>query len=270
MAKAIHNLMLGLAFLLSTLAGCASAQIANPDAPPPPPPPAKPDPEVVALLKKIEAVSSETNTLTSRVRYTRIQTLTGDEQRRYGWFYYAAATDKAPTLFAVMFDRLIVDGKARRIENWFVFDGRWLLERDHDDKTATRRELVPDGAERDDTLSLGDGSMPIPLRLKADEVLDTYTVKRLEDEPFGEEQILLHLQLKPKQAKPGTAPLDLWFDKQKLVLHKVVTMEDADKIEMVFSKVEPNAEIEEGTFDTELPDEDDGWQVQEVPIKKSE
>ncbi|MFN3166227.1 MAG: LolA family protein [Phycisphaeraceae bacterium] len=266
MAKAIHNLLLGLAVLLCTTAGCAKAQIADPDADPPPPPPVETDPQVVALLEKIEAVSSETNTLSSRVRYTRVQTLTGDEQRRYGWFYYTAATDETPTLFAVMFDRLIVDGKARRIENWFVFDGRWLLERDHDDKTATRRELVPEGAERDDTLSLGDGSMPIPLRLKADEVLKNYTVKRLEDEPFGEEQVLLHLQLKPKQAKRDTAPLDLWFDKQTLVLHKVVTMEDNDEIEMVFSKVEPNAEIKKGTFDTKLPDADDGWQVQDVPL----
>lgn len=267
MKRAMHNMIVALAAGLSALAGCASAQIADPDAVPPAAP-VKPEPAVVALLEKIEATSSEIDTLKTRVRYTRVQTLTGDQQRRYGDFYYAAATDGKPTQFAVLFDRLIVDGRARKMQTWFIFDGNWLLERDHDDKTATRRELVPEGTEKPDTLTLGDGQMPIPLRLKADEVLKTYQVQQLQDEPFGEEEVLIHLRLSPKQANNDAAPLDLWFEKKSLHLYKVVTMEDTDEIEMLFSKIEPNAQITEDVFDTELPDPDKGWQVQEVPIKK--
>ena len=269
MPNALQQLTLTLITGLSlAIAGCASAQIANPDAAAPPPAAeTKTDPQVVELLQKIEAASSATVTLKSRVRYTRVQTLAGDEQRRYGDFYYAAGSDENPTHFAVLFDRMIVDGEAWRMQTWYIFDGRWLLERDHDKKTAVRRELVPEGAEQNDTLSMGDGQLPIPLRLKADEVLKTYQVVRLDDEPFGEEQVLIHLQLSPKQAKSDTAPLDLWFDEKTLQLQKVVTMEDADQIELVFSKIQANAPIDKGTFDTKLPEADQGWQVQEVPIQ---
>ncbi len=272
MTAIAHNLIFSLAGLLGMLAGCATAQVADPEpgaeeqAPAQQPAEAAPDPQLVELLERIEAASDEIRTLKSRVRYTRLQTLTGDQQRRYGDFYYAASTDDRPTLFAVLFDRLVVDGKARPMQTWFVFDGNWLLERDHEDKSAVRRELVPKGAERSDTLSLGDGQLPIPLRLKADEVLETYKVERLKDEPFGEDQILIHLRLSPKRANGDVQPLDLWFDKKTLSLFKVVTMEDADEIELLFPTIEMNPEVEAGTFDTKLPNVQDGWQVQEVPI----
>lgn len=229
---------------------------------------AKADPEAVKLLERIEAASSDIRTLTARVRYTRTQSLTGDMQQRFGDFYYAASDEKTPTRFAMLFDRVLVDGKARPMETWYVFDGHWLLERDHADKSATRRELVPKGAERSDVLSMGDGKMPIPLRLKADEVLKTYNVVRLEDEPFDKDRVLIHLRLTPKQAGKDASPLELWFDKETLDMRKVVTMEDDDEIEMLFPRSEANAEIKKGTFDTALPDKSDGWQVQEVPIEE--
>ncbi len=287
MTPKIYKLVWSFVAAGALTSGCASAQIrdagqpgehggvaGDPQETPPEVAPSVPpdvaaqpaDPQVVELLQKIEAVSSELNTLKARVRYTRIQTLTGDQQRRYGDFYYATATQESPTQFAVLFDRIIVDDKARPMQAWYIFDGNWLLERDHDDKSAVRRELVPKGAEKSDTLSLGDGQMPIPLRLKADEVLKTYQVTQLDDEPYGEEQVLIHLQLKPKQAKQAGAPLDLWFDKKTLSLHKVVTTEDTDEIEMLFTQITPNPTIKAETFDTKLPDTKEGWQVQEVGL----
>ena len=71
--------------------------------------------------------------------------LLGDQQVRYGDFYYAARTDDSPNRFAILFDRMVVDGRARPMQTWFIFDGNWLLERDHEDKTAVRRELVAEG-----------------------------------------------------------------------------------------------------------------------------
>lgn len=278
MAPILYNLIFSATAGLGLLTGCATGaevdpavamQIADPDAQlPPAAAPQQADPAVVALLEKIEAASSKIETLKARVRYTRLQGATGDEQRRFGDLYYTAASDDAPTLFAVLFDRLVVDNRARPMETWFIFDGNWLLERDHKDKSAVRRELVPKGAERSDVLSLGDGQMPIPLRLKAEEVLKTYRVTRLKDEPFGETQILVHLKLSPKQANADVDPLELWFDKETLALHKVVTTEDGDDIEMLLTLSEPNAQIEAAVFKTTLPSKQKGWQVQEVPIKR--
>lgn len=256
------------------LAACtASAQpTETPEAEPPiaaedaePKPQAEADEAVVKLLERIEAESAKLNTLKTRVRYTRLQGLTGDEQVRFGDFYYTAGDDESPTRFAMLFDRLKIDERLRPMQTWYIFDGNWLLERDHEDKTAVRRELVPKGAERSDMLNMGEGQMPIPLKLKADEVLKQYKVQKLKDEPLGD-QTLHHLKLTPRQGKDAT-PVDLWFDSKTLLLQKIVTDEDGDEIEILFPTPKLNPEIEEKTFDTELPDKKDGWQVQEVPIK---
>ncbi|MEM9346217.1 MAG: outer membrane lipoprotein carrier protein LolA [Planctomycetota bacterium] len=262
-------------FMIGLLALSACSAIAQDNAEPTPPA-AEPeaeqpalavtDDEVVELLGRIEAESAKLTTLKTRVRYTRLQTLTGDEQRRFGDFYYAAGDDDNPTRFAVLFDRLVIDERARPMKTWFVFDGNWLLERDHDDKTAVRRELVPKGAEQSDMLNMGEGQLPIPLKLKADEVLKQYEVEKLDDVPFGD-QTLLHLELTPLKAGKGASALQLWFDSKSLLLQKVVTEEDGDEIEMLFPTPKLNPEIEEEVFKTKLPDAKDGWQVQEVPIE---
>ncbi|MBX2851424.1 MAG: outer membrane lipoprotein carrier protein LolA [Phycisphaeraceae bacterium] len=227
----------------------------------------KADEEVRALLDRIEAASAKLNTLKTRVRYTRLQGLTGDEQRRFGDFYYVAGDKDKATRFAVLFDRLVIDERARPMKTWYIFDGNWLLERDHEDKTAVRRELVTKGAERSDMLNMGEGQLPIPLKLKADAVLKQYKVKKLKDVPFGD-QTLHHLTLTPRKGGPGVTPVQLWFDSKTLLLQKIVTEEDGDEIEMLFPTPKLNPEIDSGVFDTKLPSKEDGWQVQEVPIER--
>ena len=277
MRPRLHNLLAMLALGLVLLTACTA--VAQNDAKPGPDPsspdaepkqvedekpPAASD-EVVELLRRIEAESAKLNTLKTRVRYTRLQGLTGDEQRRFGDFYYVAGDEDKPTRFAVLFDRLVIDERARPMETWYVFDGNWLLERDHEDKTAVRRELVPKGAERSDMLNMGEGQLPIPLKLKADQVLKQYKVDKLEDVPFGD-QTLHHLKLTPLKGGKDVTPVELWFDSKTLLLQKIVTEEDGDEIEMLFPTPKLNPEIKQEVFETQLPDKKDGWQVQEVPI----
>jgi hypothetical protein len=224
-----------------------------------------PDPEVVRLLQQIEAASADLKTLKTRVRYTRLQVLTGDEQRRFGDFFYISGDDDRPTRFAMLFDRLVIDERARPMETWYVFDGRWLLERDHDTKSAVRRELVAKGAERSDMLNMGKGQLPIPLKLKADDVLKQYDVEKLDDAPFGD-QTLHHLKLTPREGGETAVPIELWFDSETLLLQKIVTEEDGDEIEILFPTPKLNPDIDQKVFDTGLPETKDGWQVQEVPL----
>ncbi len=283
MGLTLNNLLACLTMTLITLTACAAvaqdktpqAEAAsaagaetNEQAQPEPAPIDQPETnaEVVSILNKIETASAKLNTLKTRVRYTRLQGLTGDEQRRFGDFYYVAGDDEQPTRFAVLFDRLVIDERARPMETWYIFDGNWLLERDHDDKTAVRRELVPKGAQRSDMLNMGEGQMPIPLKLKADQVLKQYKVEQLEDVPFGD-QTLHHLKLTPRKAGKDATPMELWFDSQSLLLQKVVTEDDGDEIELLFPTPTLNPEIDSDVFDTKLPDKDDGWQAQEVALK---
>jgi len=225
------------------------------------------------LLSRIEERTAELETLRCRIRYTRTQGLLGDSQQRFGDFYYRTATDDDPTRLAINLDRLNIDGRGRPIEEWYIFDGNWLLERNHDDMTATRRELVPPGRESGDTLSLGEGSVPIPMRINKAEILASYDVEKLEDEPLGD-TMLYHLRLTPRQDAEGEGedeaqPLDLWFDAQTLLLSKVESLDGDDAIELLFSpsQMRPNVEIDAGVFSTELPSREDGWDVQEVPLQ---
>jgi len=256
---------------LAAAVGCASPALAQADTAPTPAAeqePAQNDPAAVELLQKIEAASAPIKTLRTRVKYTRVQGLTEESQVRFGDFYYAAQSEDTPTRFAILFDRLEIESKkVRKMKTWYIFDGNWLLERDHEDKTATRRELVSKGAERPDELNMGEGQMPIPLKLKADQVLDRYTVKRFPDEPseFDGDLTLHKLVLTPKNNK-NASKLVLWFDAKNLMLSKVVTEEDGDTIIMDFSNLKPNSDINDEVFDTHLPSEKDGWEVQEVSI----
>lgn len=232
------------------------------------------------LLERIEQAADELETLQCRVRYSRVQGLLGDEQRRFGDLYYAAANDDAPTRFAVHLDGVVLDasqtaagqqGVIRPIDQWYIYDNRFLLERDHDAQTATRREMRAEDAEPDDTLALDSNSIPIPLQLKKDDVLADYVADRLEDDQLGE-WTLHHLVLTPRaETAPGedTEPLHLWFDSETLLLTKVVTIDGSDEIELIFapSRMQPNAEIAPETFDTALPDPADGWSVQDVPLE---
>lgn len=268
--------------IIASMAGSAAAQAEaasaagspqpitlqeKPQAEPAPEEQPQASPAVIALLEKIEAASAKLTTLETRVRYTRLQGLTGDEQQRFGDFYYTAGDDETPTRFAVRFDRLVIDDRARPMQTWFIFDGNWLLERDHDNKTAVRRELVPKGAKRSDTLNMGEGQMPIPLKLRADEVLKQYRVDQLKDTQL-KEQTLHHLKLTPRKGGKDATPMELWFDSKTLLMQKVVTQEDGDEIELLFPTPKLNPEIDRDVFDTTLPNQEDGWQNQEVPMKR--
>lgn len=283
------RLLSAIAALGLGLTACATAQEAPPapaeqqppvvePAPAPADPAAETDPAVVELLEQIEAAAAELKTLRGRVRYTVLQGLLGDQQRRFGDLYYAVADDEMPTRFAIHFDRLIVDDKARPIDRRYAFDGYWLLEENHDDKNATRRELVPPGQAQDDVLQMGGNQVKIPIRLKADAILADYNVARLPDTQLGE-QTLVHLRLVPRQDAEGGAaaeePMDVWFDQQSKLLTKVVYLDnqgteeeaDDDTIELLLSLVRPNFEIAPEVFDTALPPASDDWQVQEIPLE---
>lgn len=228
-----------------------------------------------SLLEQVEQAAEDMATLRCRLRYTRVQGLLADEQQRFGTFFYAAPTEETTTRFAVYLDRLVMDDRLRPIDQWFIYDGRWLLERNASSMTVTRREVrsESEAAQESDTLSLDDQSVPIPLRLKKDEVLRDYTAELFDDETLGD-WTLHHLRLTPKPDAEGDTdrvPMDLWFDSATLLLTKVVTTEGEDVIELLFAPnaMEPNAELAPGTFDTSLPDPAGGWEVQEVPLESN-
>ena len=153
-----------------------------------------PQPETAeAWLDRLEADAQRLNTLKARVRVTSVQALLGDRSIRFGDLRYAAASgaeggdaEAQPARLAVTFDRILLDGQLQDADQAYVFDGRWLLERNGREMTATRRELAAGDAAG---LTQGEGPFPIPLNLNKRRVMERFEVELMpagDDDPPAE------------------------------------------------------------------------------------
>jgi hypothetical protein len=226
-----------------------------------------------AWLDRIEQAATDVKSLTADLRYDRNQLLLGDEQRRFGTLVYEAGP---PPKFEVHFDRKMVDGHWTQPDLYYIYDGHWLLKRDHENKAAVRYQLVPDDAEAGRTggtggaMELGEGPFPIPLNLKKDRVLAKFQAKVIpatEDDPGNS----VHLQLTPREDNDtDLTTVDLWFHRDSLLPVSVSTLDDSETQTIVrLTETKTNPQLPELSFDTSLPTEP-GWQTDENRIQEDE
>ncbi|MEM1109577.1 MAG: hypothetical protein AAGH99_12900 [Planctomycetota bacterium] len=226
------------------------------------------EPTAEDWLTRLESNAAEVRSLTARVRMTTIAALLEDESQRFGPLRYAAADEEhAGMRFAVRFERVILDGQAEAVDQSYVYDGRWLLDVDTQDRTATRRELVPEGENAD--FEIGDGPFLLPLNLKKDRVLQKFDVELIppaEGDPESDAGTF-HLRLLPKpQAGTDAQRIDLWFDRDTLLPLRAATLEaDEDQTIVDLFQLKQNTAIADDAFDTALPVGSD-WQTQVVPL----
>ncbi len=225
--------------------------------------PARPPAAEEAWLEKIEARAATLRTLAARLRIVVSNPVTGDEQVRFGDLLYDAGP---PGRFSVHLDLLVVDGgRGEKMNTWYVFDGRWLLERNHDTKTAVRRQVVPpevDPADAD-PLGLGKGPFPLPLRAKKDDILARYEVT-LHEPADGDPPNTVHLRLTPRDAAvAGPSRLDLWYDRDTLLPVRAASIAE-DETSVTLLKSTADDPIDPAAFDTTPPTER-GWTVEQRP-----
>ncbi len=216
-------------------------------------------------LVQLEVAADDLESLQARVRLRSIQGLLEDETTRFGELNYQAAEAEQPARFAVAFDKLMMDGVAEPIDQRYIFDGRWLLDVNAQDKTATRRELAADDAS---AVTQGEGPFPIPLNLNQQRVLSRFDVLVIEDEsddPRKEPHVTLRLI--PKQPDQVEAEqIDLTFHRETgHPLRAATLQEDGDETIIDLFKLQRNTNIPAAIFDTALP-EVNGWQLQTVPL----
>src|SRR5207249_2321989 len=96
-------------------------------------------PEASAWLDKIDAASQQLKTFQADVIYDREQGLMGDKQTRAGRLVYLTGP---PAQFAIRFDKRFVGKRMDPLDEAFIFDGRYLVERNGADKRFTRRDIV--------------------------------------------------------------------------------------------------------------------------------
>ncbi len=195
--------------------------------------------------------------------YDRIQRLVGDRQRRFGNLTYDAGP---PARFAIHFDRLLVDQRLDRDERWYIFDGRWLVERYDQEKLMIKRETAPPDADQPaDPLALGSGPFALPVTLKKDVVLKRFDVSLIDptkDDPPNS----VHLRLSPKPTQPDDVyPVNLWYDRQTLLPVRVQTVDDSDNETLIqLNQLRANDPIDPATIDTSPPT-DPSWRVEVKP-----
>jgi hypothetical protein len=218
-----------------------------------------------AWLERIEKNTDSTRSLSASLRYDRNQLLLGDKQRRFGTLVYQAGP---PARFEIHFDKLLVDDHWTQPDLKYISDGRWLLKRDEENKTAVRYQLVADGETAADAMTLGDGPFPVPLNLKKEKVLSRFNVALFppaEDDPDNS----IHLRLTPREDnETDLVHIDLWFDRDTLTPTRVLSLDDSEnQTEVRLSDTQINPDLQDQTFDTALPTEP-GWQTDENRISE--
>lgn len=258
---------------INLTSACKASPASAADQTPATAPATGPADEADAWLDRIAAVHKDVHALRAELVYDRIQGLLGDQQRRFGTLDYVAGP---PAKFAIHFDRLLADERMEKQDRWYIFDGRWLVERLDDRKQFIGQEVEPPPGSTSptaenapgggvDPLAMGQGPFVVPISPDKDRILSRYevvVVPAAEDDPPNS----LHLRLTPRQGQRiSFTSADLWYDRETLMPQRVQTIDDSENQSIVkLSKVEVNPNVADDLFST-APPQERGWDVQLSP-----
>lgn len=223
-------------------------------------------------LQRIEERTADLDTLQAKITLITVQGLLGDEQRRFGTLLYDAADEDAgePTRFRLDLDRAVVDNALEERKQSFIFDGRWLAERNENSRTFIRRQLADadNPASGEPQLDMGDGPFVLPLNLKKDKILQRFEATAIPPAK-ADPPNTAHLLLVPR---PGVEVeqehIDIWFDRNSLLPVRVDTVtSDQTEQTILLREVRINPELDEDAFDT-TPPEEPGWKVSVKPRRE--
>lgn len=283
------NLILSAALASSLALGVATHEPA-PEAPPAEPAPADIPEQFNSAKQLLEALAkrdAQIDVLTGDVRLTAIQALQGDTQRRLGKLALRTVRanannelDQDRRLYAVRFTQLQVDARVQDIEEHYIFDGRWFVERHPEERQFIKREVVPAGQTLDPMDLMRDAPFWVSVGDDADLILNDYQATLFDAEAgiAGDPELeglarfvpgTIQLKLEPKAGAPGEDDWEsvrMWFDKETLLPRLYVKTEwTGDRQIAELFSVQTNTEINEAVFDTTTPDAGSGWQVQVSP-----
>ncbi len=262
--------------LASSMLRCA----APPPVDPPPPetqpadaPEASVELTVEDLLLLLERSADDLRDFQAQLTYYKWDALLEQEQIRTGELIYQVRADGSKR-FAILFDRLYVGRSARDHRKHYIFDGSWLVEKDHEAKQFIKRQIVPPG-RRFDPLKLGEGPFPLPIGQPQDEVLKRFEVDLAEipadplplrggDAALSKLSGVYGLLLTPKPDTPEAKDLkraELFYDREMLLPRGINVVETNDDLKTVLLRdLKRNLGVDESKLDTSEPDPKE-WQI---------
>ena len=177
----MQALLSGLVITLVCPLGCAEPAVNA--AKPPPIKAQHHDPDVDALLDRLERADAGIRDLSGDLIYTRVNVLLDDVQTRHGTLQFvvvpaAEGMQNTPRrVFRAHFTHFRDSFIMREEDEQWGFDGQWLFERNAHQKTLVIRQIAREG-EALDPLRLGEGPLPIPLGQRKAEILARYDVSK--------------------------------------------------------------------------------------------
>ncbi len=179
--------------------------------------------EINALLDRLEVRSADLRGFVAEITYVKYDDLLASRQRRSGEILYRVDPESANKTFAILFDKIIINGRQRNRLKHFIFDGRWLAEIDHEStpKQFIKRELVAPG-KTFDPLKLGEGPIPLPIGQSKKDVLARFNVAKASLPEEGllsrlDPESVSPLRLVPKENTPEAKEfrwIDIYYDRE--------------------------------------------------------
>lgn len=244
----------------------------------------KPDPAAVDLLTRLETAGDALRTLESELTHINKKSdLEGNLQTlKRGRLYFRAepGTESAAAprkVFQIDFREVEFDNKRLPEDQSFIFDGRWLVEKQSKNKQMFKYEVVPPG-QTTDPLAVGEGPFPVPIGQKRDRILERFLATVVPSEegfpqtldasgkPFPlPEWVKSSVQLKLVPRTDAREARDfqevrIWYDKADLLPRMAKTLKiDDSSDEVLLRAIKVNQALPEGVFVTDAPT---GWNVQ--------
>jgi len=151
------------------------------------------DPRVDEVLTRLESRGHGLKDINCRIRLVDDDQINLTRLVRRGRILFMVAKPNA--LWMVHFEKTEIDGEIRKQE-WYLFDGRWLMEVQERLKQVTRREIVHEG-ESIDFFDLETAPFPLPFGQDKSKILRNFNVA-LVPPAKGDPKDTDHLVCSPK------------------------------------------------------------------------
>ena len=218
------------------------------------------------LLVLLERSTDDLRDFEADLTYYKWDELLQQQQIRTGHLIYQVRPADGSKRFAIIFERLFVGARARDHRKHYIFDGSWLVEKDHEAKQFIKRQIVPPG-RRFDPLKLGEGPFPIPIGQPRDEVLASFEVALAEvpaDGLLSKLSGVYGLVLTPKLGTHEAKDLsraELFYDRETLLPRGINVVEtNGDSKTVLLRDLKRNLGVDESKLDTSEPDPKE-WQI---------
>ncbi len=297
MSMLISTSLLSVALVLTppSAAPPAAAAPATP-APSTPAPATSPYATAEALLDALETADKGLTSLTAGILYTKVfpEITGGERQVRRGTLAFAERTldDETPIdttrikpgemvvrpgikarAFSITFTELLVDGAKREDSKRFIFDGRWIIERNEKERQFFKRRLVAPGQVAD-PLKIGEGPFPIPIGQKKADMLARFAAdvaaptQGLEGDEAQSPPAWLaetvQLVLTPRPGTPEArdfTDIRVWYRTADLLPRRArTTNTDGSMTDVLLINQKKNGPVDDAAFSVEPPDEP-GWDI---------